>query len=95
MAKRERLCYVCAHAPARSLKAQGRVAGKSAPVGTYVNATTDPVFCSVRCAANWALINVAHAEGGVEWCGTHGWANAHYGCLGCAEEERENSDGQA
>ena len=43
-------CLLCKERPAKSLSAVDR------NNNTYVNADAVPIFCSRRCATNWALL---------------------------------------
>lgn len=68
-------CRLCQGKPAKTLRANH-------PDGSgyvYAEAVEHPVFCSVRCAANWGLL-AEHPE----YCQTHGWLSWE-NC--CAEEE--------
>lgn len=42
----------------------------------YAKATKEPAFCTVRCAANWALLYAVdnlYCEDASGWCDRHGW----------------------
>lgn len=48
--KKPPLCKICRQKPAKSIRT--KLPGNQ----EYVNASLDPIFCSLRCAANWALL---------------------------------------
>lgn len=54
-------CYLCRRRPARRLTARD---------GTevYTYAQNVKMFCSQRCAANWALIYARDYTEGLHWC---------------------------
>jgi hypothetical protein len=60
--KKKLPCLMCEDRPGRILKAVTR-RGAYGLRQTYVNATKLPVFCSMKCAANYALL----------WVEGHDW----------------------
>lgn len=83
----QRKCYLCKEAPARKIEAT-----HVRQNATYFNATSEPIFCSVRCAANWALVSVMESEGCPQWCKQHGWHSDYgNGCADCRHENRTTS----
>ncbi len=90
-------CLLCHNKPAKKLEA------KAPNGGNYVSAERAPVFCSARCAKNWALIEAKQKIDNDElhWCQKAGevgeWSvNNMAGC--CAEgaddpfEEKEEGE---
>lgn len=71
MAKRAKVCLSCEKRRPRLIAAE-RVDPKDGKIYELVNAAKFPVFCSLRCAANWALLWVdagdEHTESMIE-CG--------------------------
>lgn len=61
---------------------------------TLKAATEEPAFCTVRCAANWALVHATdniYCEDAYSWCDKHGWYSTvpYEGeCLDCKDEAR-------
>ena len=70
-------CYVCNEKKARKLKS------------VYVNAAEEPIFCSLRCAADWALLWVKDLDAPI-WCEEHRrWGNAgNSACCDVGESEK-------
>ena len=62
-----RTCLMCKNGKARTLRAE------STDGSAYTCATKEPVFCTFKCAAHWALITVQGTgdDGGNEWCDVH------------------------
>lgn len=54
----------------------------------YEYATSEPVFCTRRCAVAWALI-YCQMHGANQWCEKHGrWDGEAYShCFECSQEE--------
>lgn len=58
-----RKCYICPK-PARQLFTEPH----------YKYEMTEPVFCSMRCAAHYALHSATGmADGALHFCSEHGW----------------------
>jgi hypothetical protein len=76
-----RVCYTCEKRPARRLKTR---AG-------YCHAAEGAMFCSIRCAADYGLLQAEVGEAAPTWCRKHGWF--HFtegdGCPHCNAEEEE------
>ena len=58
----------------------------------YSYADSVPVFCSLRCAAEWGLLSAgAGGECAMQWCSKHGWQRGENfdftGCDDCALED--------
>lgn len=69
-------CYVCGNRRPRTLKTR---------IG-YANAARRPIFCSVRCAADWGLLMAETAgEDDIQWCPKHGWYTGEMTYDGCPE----------
>lgn len=86
--RRRRLCYVCAAKPARKLKARW----------PYKYAVKEATFCSIRCAADFGLLNAGIGREGVPvWCRRHGWQSVSEGeasCDECLVEEYDAAEGE-
>ena len=74
-------CFVCEKRPPRLLETR---------IG-YTHAVDVPVFCSVRCAADWGLLRAGiEGEGDIHWCESHGWYTGETAYDGCPECVMEN-----
>ena len=60
--RRRRTCLLCGRRSARLIRTN------------YVHATKEAVFCTLRCAAHWALIHMGMDLNGQVWCDEHGWS---------------------
>lgn len=68
-------CVMCEERRARPLIA------RASNSSTYTHSEKRPIFCSKRCAANWALIYVRHSY---QWCadGKHWYQSSEgYPCV--------------
>lgn len=75
-------CFMCQEKPAKKLTAE-RSDGM-----VYVNAENRKLFCSKRCAANWALL-WANQNGDEHWCAElKKWVHCdEYSCPNCKGDE--------
>ena len=79
-------CYLCGSKTGRKAKVLRAVVQGSKGTRIYVSAATDPVFCSMLCAANWALVSV-HEERR-HWCPTQQkWdSDTKQECIHCSPQ---------
>ena len=77
----KKLCLTCMHKPARCLP-------------SYQHVSSEPIFCSVSCAAEFGL---EHAEEAREWCEKHQqWFETCYTvCDECDAEADEEAEKEA
>lgn len=82
----KRMCYVCETKPARKLVARK----------PYKYAVEDPVFCTLRCAADFGLLRAGIGTDGIPyWCETHGWQECREGdepCDDCFVEAHRSEE---
>lgn len=88
--KKKPTCFMCRTRPAKKLPCRPR----GEPGMKYSNAPTEPIFCSVQCAANHGLLNWDSAgqddpDLGWHFCqGTGDWqACCSYECSKCGDQE--------
>lgn len=56
-------CLMCRERPARYIKPVTRDDREE-----YINGYKEPLFCSIRCAANWSLLFDPIRSGEIYWC---------------------------
>lgn len=81
MPAKTRFCLLCGEKPAIRLNSSMKYA------------TSDRIFCTQRCAADWALVHVCNEDNASDWCPKHGvWFNSiesETGCEGCIADLRK------